>query len=131
MSYPNGRPGPRICAEAGDSRAVGFLGRRGLAGPAAVALCADPAALVGIDRAQGRRQVHRPVVQPVRQDDQVRREPVAADVRGLPHFVRVTGREIAGERYAEPGAAAVAAAMRADQEQRPGFWRTAGQRPGR
>ena len=51
-------------------------------------------------------------------DEQVRGEPVAADVGALPGLVRPAGRERQGDGSAPHGTADVVPAVRAHQEQR-------------
>jgi len=96
----------------------GLLHRPRLAGPAPVPPGRDRAPLVGADRGGGLFEADRAVVQPVRQDDQVGGEPVAAHVRGLEHLSRVPRGERDRERAAEPRAARVALRVPADQEHR-------------
>src|SRR6201995_1664677 len=80
----SGRGGQGEVARGLHGQVVGLLDVLGLAGPAPGAVDQDLAALVGGDRGLGGGAGHRAVVQAVRQDDQVGREPVAADVGGLP-----------------------------------------------
>ena len=78
----------------------------------------DRAALVRVDRGGGQGHGDRPVVQAIRQEHQVGGEPVPAHVRGLPHRPGMPGGQHLRQRPAEPGAARVPLAVRADQVQR-------------
>ena len=104
----------------------GGLDVLGLAGPAAVPVKGDLAPPVGGDRGVGRGSSDRPVVEAVREDHQVGREPVAADVRSFPHLPAMFLGEAAGERAAEARAADVPAPVRADEQQGPGDRRAEG-----
>ena len=62
---------------------------------------------------------HLPVVEAVRQDDDVRGEPVAAQVAALPDVGGARRRQRSGQRSPAQRAAGVVAAVRADQVDRP------------
>jgi len=67
---------------------------------------------MGLDRGQRRGQVNRAVVEAVRQQGQVGRVLVPAQVRRFPDLLGVSRREPARKRAAQPAAAAVAAGVR-------------------
>ena len=72
------------------------------------------AGLVAAGDRDGRRRVEPPVVEPVREHQQVAGEPVATDVRDLPRVLGMGGRQGRGHRPAALGAAGVVPAVRAD-----------------
>ena len=99
-------------------RVVGLLVRPGLPGPSPVPGSHHRAALVRVDSGGGQARGDRAVVQAVRQEHQVGGEPVAAHVRGLPHRPGMPGGQRLRQRPAQPRAAHVPLAVRADQVQR-------------
>ncbi|MBV9444903.1 MAG: DMT family transporter [Streptosporangiaceae bacterium] len=116
----SGQGGEREGSSRGQPVVLGFLNVVRLAGPPSIAFCHDITAFVGADRRHRLGQPYRAVIQPVRQDHQVGREPVAADMRGLPGLPRVTGSQFLSERAAEPRTARVPLRVSAHQVHRLG-----------
>ena len=88
--------------------------------PAAVEVERDPARRHEVDDVGRAFEGDPSELDPVREDDHVGREAVAAEVRGLPEMGRQELRvQRLEERQAEPGAARVAASVGADENDRP------------